>query len=172
MTAEGQQVYTRHVPAAYPSRLFASSEPTVARIAATAWCSRARNVARRGLEQCSGMLDLARSFALRGVPHLHLVSAWADAARLVLGPCRVDDPSNASTAIPALLEMLVLEGGIVTIAAMGCRKRIAQTIRDRGADCVLTLKGNSRNCTRRWSRPSPSNRRRPSKAATMTFTRP
>ena len=104
MTAEGQHVYTRHVPAAYPPRLFAGTEPTVARIAATAWCSRARNVARRGLEQCSGMLDLARSCALRGVPHLHLGSVWADAARLVLSPCRVDDPSNASTAIPALLE--------------------------------------------------------------------
>ena len=88
------------------------------------------------------MLDLARSFALRGVPHLHLVIAWADEARLVLGPCRVDDPSNASTANPALLEMLVLEGGIVTIAAMGCQKWIAQTIRDQGANYVLAFKGN------------------------------
>ncbi len=88
------------------------------------------------------MLDLARSFALRSVPHLHLVIAWADEARLVLGPCRVDDQSNASTAIPVLLEMLVLKGGIVTIAAMGCQKRIAQTIRDRGADYVLAFKGN------------------------------
>ena len=62
MTAECQQVHTLRVSAAYSLRLFASTEPTVARIAATAWRSRTRNVARRGLEQCSGMLDLARSF--------------------------------------------------------------------------------------------------------------
>ena len=78
----------------------------------------------------------------RGVSPLHLVSAWADEARLVLGQRRVDDRSNEITAIPALLETLALEGCIVTIDAMGYQKRIAQTIRDRGADYVLALKGN------------------------------
>ena len=38
--------------------------------------------------------------------------------------------------------MLVLEGGIVTIDAMGCYTRMAQTLRDRGADYVLALKDN------------------------------
>ncbi len=46
----------------------------------------------------------------RGVPSLHLVGAWVDAARLVLGQRRVDSRSNEITAIPALLETLVLEG--------------------------------------------------------------
>ncbi|MCE2468506.1 MAG: ISAs1 family transposase [Caldilineaceae bacterium] len=76
----------------------------------------------------------------RGVSPLHLVSAWADGARLVLGQRRVDSRSNA--AIPALLETLTLEGCIVTIDAMGCQKRTARTIRDRGGDYVLALKGN------------------------------
>ena len=62
MTAEYQQFHTLCVPSAYPPCLFASTEPTVARIAATAGCSRTRNGVRRGLEQCSGMWDLARSF--------------------------------------------------------------------------------------------------------------
>ena len=65
-----------------------------------------------------------------------------DAARLVLGQRRGDDHSHEITAIPALLEMLVLEGCIVTLDAMGCQTRIAQTLRDRGADYVLALKGN------------------------------
>ena len=78
----------------------------------------------------------------RSVSPLHLVSAWADEARLVLGQRRVDDHSNEITAIPALLETLALEGCIVTMDAMGCQKRIAETIRDRGADYVLALKGN------------------------------
>ena len=62
--------------------------------------------------------------------------------RLVLGQRRVDDRSHASTAIPQLLAMLVLDGGIVTLEALGCQKRMAHAIRDRGADYVLALKGN------------------------------
>lgn len=79
--------------------------------------------------------------ARRGSP-LHLVRAWADEARLVLGQRQVDDRSNEITAIPALLETLALEGCIVAMDAMGSQKRIAETIRDRGADYVLALKGN------------------------------
>ncbi|MCE2467311.1 MAG: ISAs1 family transposase, partial [Caldilineaceae bacterium] len=82
----------------------------------------------------------------RGVSPLHLVSAWADEARLVLGQRRVDSRSNKITAIPALLETLALDGCLVTIDRVppgwGCQKRIARTIRDRGADYVLALKGN------------------------------
>ena len=73
---------------------------------------------------------------------LHLVSAWADEARLVLGQRRVDARSNEITAIPELLETLVLDGCIVTLDALGCQKQIARTIRDRGGDYVLALKGN------------------------------
>ena len=65
-----------------------------------------------------------------------------DQARLVLGQRQVDDRSNEITAIPALLETLALEGCIVAMDAMGSQKRIAETIRDRGADYVLALKGN------------------------------
>ncbi len=56
------------------------------------------------------------------------------------------DKSNEITAIPELLEMLVLEGGIMTIDAIGCQKWIAQTIRDRGGDYALALKDNQPPC--------------------------
>ena len=44
-----------------------------------------------------------------GLEPLHLVSAWAEANRLVLAQTAVDDKSNASTAIPELLRMLCPE---------------------------------------------------------------
>ncbi len=103
---------------------------------------------------------------------LHLVGTWADEARLVLGQCRVDDRSHQITAIPELLEMLMPDDCIVTIDAMGCRKRIAQTIRDRGADYVLASTATSRSDTRPWSRPLPLSRRKPSRAESATATRP
>src|SRR5437773_4213517 len=59
---------------------------------------------------------------------LHLVSAWATAQRLSLGQVAVDAKSNEITAIPALLELLDLQGALVTIDAMVCQKDIAAKI--------------------------------------------
>jgi len=76
---------------------------------------------------------------------IHMVSAWANCNRLVLGQVKVDDKSNEITAIPKLLKMLDLTGATVTIDAMGCQKEIAQVISDQGADYVLALKKNHSN---------------------------
>jgi predicted transposase YbfD/YdcC len=73
---------------------------------------------------------------------LHLVSAWANGQGLVLGQVAVADKSNEITAIPALLDLLDVEGAVVTIDAMGCQKAIARKIRSRGADYVLAVKDN------------------------------
>src|SRR3954467_8458726 len=73
---------------------------------------------------------------------LHLVSAWASEQGLVLGQRCVDGKSNEITAIPALLDQLVLQNSIVTLDAMGCQTAIAEKILARGGDYLLTLKGN------------------------------
>jgi predicted transposase YbfD/YdcC len=71
-----------------------------------------------------------------------MVSAFAARQRLVLGQVKVADKSNEIVAIPALLDMMTIEGAIVTIDAMGCQRGIAQKIVDNKADYVLALKGN------------------------------
>ena len=73
---------------------------------------------------------------------IHMVSAFAARQRLVLGQVKVAEKSNEITAIPKLLNMLAIEGAIVTIDAMGCQRDIAQKILDKKADYVLALKGN------------------------------
>jgi predicted transposase YbfD/YdcC len=78
----------------------------------------------------------------KGKNPLHVVSAWAVQNQLVLGQEVVDAKSNEITAIPKLLAVLELAGAIVTIDAMGCQKDIVAKIRDKGADYVLTVKGN------------------------------
>jgi len=80
-----------------------------------------------------------------GKEAIYMVSAWATEAHLVLGQRKVDEKSNEITAIPLLLDTLALAGCIVTIDAMGCQKKIAQTIVDQQADYVLSLKGNNGN---------------------------
>jgi predicted transposase YbfD/YdcC len=77
-----------------------------------------------------------------GQSPLHLVSAWATEHHLSLGQVAVHDKSNEITAIPELLRILDLKGALVTIDAMGCQKKIAQEIRDAGADYILQVKDN------------------------------
>ena len=73
---------------------------------------------------------------------LHLVSAWAADARLVLGQVATAEKSNKITAVPVLLEMLSLKGCIVTVDALNCQRATAAKVLERGSDYVLALKGN------------------------------
>jgi len=77
-----------------------------------------------------------------GKAAIHLVSAFAARQRLVLGQVKVAEKSNEIIAIPKLLDILAIEGAIVTIDAMGCQREIAKKIIDKKADYVLALKGN------------------------------
>jgi predicted transposase YbfD/YdcC len=73
---------------------------------------------------------------------LHLVSAWATANRLTLAQVKVADKANEIVAIPQLLQLLMVQGCIVTIDAIGCQKQIINDIRMQQADYVVTVKGN------------------------------
>lgn len=75
---------------------------------------------------------------------LHVVSAFAAEYGLVLGQLACEEKSNEITAIPKLLELLELNGCIVTIDAMGTQTEIAKKITDKGADYILALKENQR----------------------------
>lgn len=73
---------------------------------------------------------------------LHLVSAWASASRLVLAQTAVTAKSNEITAVPTLLEMLDVQGCIVTVDALNSQKHLAAQIRERQGDYVFALKEN------------------------------
>lgn len=60
-----------------------------------------------------------------GKSAIHMVSAWSAENRLILGQLKVDDKSNEITALPQLLQLLVIKGCLVTIDAMGCQTEIA-----------------------------------------------
>ena len=86
---------------------------------------------------------LRRSYQKKGSKDpIHMVSAFAARQRLVLGQVKVNEKSNEIVAIPALLDMMAIEGAIVTIDAMGCQRAIAKQIRDKKADYIIALKGN------------------------------
>ncbi|PVD51735.1 ISAs1 family transposase [Terrimonas sp.] len=53
-----------------------------------------------------------------------------------------DEKGNKITPIPALLDLLALEGAIINIDAMDCRQQIAEKIIHHKADYVLAVKEN------------------------------
>lgn len=77
-----------------------------------------------------------------GTGALHVVSAYAHEAGLVLAARAVAAKGNEITAIPELLDLLAIEGAIVTIDAIGTQTAIAAKIVQKEADYVLALKEN------------------------------
>jgi predicted transposase YbfD/YdcC len=75
---------------------------------------------------------------------LHLVSAYATSLKLTLGQEGSVGKGNELKAIRALLDVLVLDGCIVTLDALGCQTDVAAAIVDRGGDYVLSVKGNQK----------------------------
>jgi predicted transposase YbfD/YdcC len=95
----------------------------------------------------------ARSAALRRSPRSgaknkegkapHLVAALAHAIGAVLGQVTVDAKSNEIPAVRELLKAFAsLACAVITIDAMHTQSDTAQVILSRGADYVMTIKGN------------------------------
>jgi predicted transposase YbfD/YdcC len=81
-----------------------------------------------------------------GAAPLHLVSAFATTARLVLAQEAVPDKANELAAIPPLLARLGaedgLKGALVSIDAIATNADIAKAITGQGADYLLAVKAN------------------------------
>lgn len=73
---------------------------------------------------------------------VHMVSAFGTANGMVLGQLRTEEKSNEITAIPRLLESLMLEGAIVTIDAGGCYTTVTDAVDKAGAKFVIGVKAN------------------------------
>jgi len=78
----------------------------------------------------------------KDIKAIHMVSAWACDNQLVLGQLKVDVKSNEIVAIPKLLDIIFIEGSVITIDAMGCQKSIADKIIENKADYLLAVKDN------------------------------
>jgi hypothetical protein len=78
----------------------------------------------------------------RGLGALHCVTAWASEYGLSLGQVACAEGPNEIAAIPELLRLVDVSGGVVTIDAMGCQKEIAGAVVAAKGDYVLALKDN------------------------------
>jgi predicted transposase YbfD/YdcC len=124
--------------------VFAGVEPSELNRVVAEWV----NVLRSKLEEKGAHIAIDGKTSRRSAdratdkPAIHTVSAWLSGAGLVLGQVKTDDKSNEITAIPELLRTLDLRGMTVTIDAMGCQRKIASCIKDRGGEYILSVKAN------------------------------
>lgn len=123
-------------------RVFARLDPQQFQRCFLAWAAAMREASQGKLVALDGKTLRRSHDHASGKNALHLISAWSAENHWVLGQRKVDGHSNEITALPALLELLMLEGCTVTIDAMGTQKGIAAKLQEGGADYVLALKGN------------------------------
>lgn len=123
-------------------RIFAMLNPKALEQAFRDWVAAVTTLTKGEVVAIDGK-TLRRSFQKAGSSaFVHMVSAWAANNRMVLGQVKTDEKSNEITAIPRLIELLQLNGCLVTIDAMGCQKDIADKILDANADYMLAVKDN------------------------------
>jgi len=72
----------------------------------------------------------------------HMVSAFVQANHMVFAQVKTEGKGQELSAIEKLLEMLELDGAVVTIDALGCQKDIAQQILAAHGQYLLQVKDN------------------------------
>lgn len=72
----------------------------------------------------------------------YILNAIDAATGLVIGQLVIQEKENEMTAIPALLEMLEIEGSTITIDAVGATEKIMNAVHDNGGEFVLQIKKN------------------------------
>ncbi len=123
-------------------RLFNIISPEQFQACFADWMKRAVSPEKRDIISIDGktMRGTIEPGSNRGV---HIVSALCNSHSLIIGQVKTNEKSNEITAIPELLDMIYIEGCIVTIDAMGCQRKIAQKIvKDCKSDYVLNVKSN------------------------------
>lgn len=78
------------------------------------------------------------------VKAIHMINAWSTGASLSLGQIPTEEKSNEITAIPPLLDLLNIEGCLISIDAMGCQTEIAQKVTNKHGNFLFALKENQK----------------------------
>lgn len=72
----------------------------------------------------------------------HIVSAFVQGNKMVFAQEKTDGKGRELDAIEKLLDVLALQGTVVTLDALGCQRKIARKILDAKANYVLQVKRN------------------------------
>ena len=77
---------------------------------------------------------------IRGKQAPYILNVIDTATALAIAQLPIEEKENEIVAIPKLLELLNIKGSLVTIDAIGTAKSVMDTIRNKEADYLLTVK--------------------------------
>jgi predicted transposase YbfD/YdcC len=123
-------------------RVFAALDPVAFQKCLLAWVQHLHELTQGQVIAIDG--KVAREAMARSGDQglMTLVSAWATANHICLGQVAGESGSNELGALPKLLDLLDLDGAIVTLDALGCQKEIVAQIVEKSGDYVIAVKGN------------------------------
>lgn len=122
------------------NRFFSGLDPQVFEKHFRKWASEIAPAAEGSVVHLDG--KTIRGSRSLGKSAIHMVSAWSNDAGVSLGQIRTEEKSNEITAIPELIEAILVRGMVVTIDAMGCQENIVKHIVAAGGDYVIAVKQN------------------------------
>lgn len=102
-----------------------------------------------GAAQLSGQISidgkaLRGSAWEKGKSPTYMVNAWSSKLSMSIGHVKVSNKSNEITAVPKLLDLLEVEGCLISLDAMGTQTTIANKIIEKKGDYLLAVKGNQK----------------------------
>jgi len=108
------------------------------------WAQQVRQVLATAVQLHGVSLDgkTLRGSKKQGARDTHLLSAVCQHLGLTLGQVAVDDKTNEIGAVLELLNLLVLEGCVVTTDALLTQRKVAQKVLDGDGDYVFVVKEN------------------------------
>lgn len=95
-----------------------------------------------------GALNKRQAAQARAEDQVHMVSAFSRDRNVVLGQLRSAAVANEEHAARQLLQLIDVEGAVVTLDAAHTRKETLELIKERGGEAVITLKANQRTLLR------------------------
>lgn len=78
----------------------------------------------------------------KNIEPLYLVNAWASEKRLVLGQVKTKGKGHEIAGVKEMLNILEIEGAIISTDALSCQKDITKIITDKKGDYILAVKDN------------------------------
>jgi predicted transposase YbfD/YdcC len=124
------------------ARVFARLDPDAFEVCFGQWMAHLNQTSQGRLIAVDGK-TLRRSFdTAANKAAIHMINAWCLTNQTVLGQVVCEDKANEITTMPKLLQLLDLQGAVVTADAMHCQRDTARRIVEGGGDYLLAVKDN------------------------------
>lgn len=122
-------------------RVFSVINPKEFHSCFVAWAQSLKKVDKK-LIAIDGKVAKSSYDTLKNIEPLYLVNAWASENKLVLGQVKTKGKGHEIAGVKEMLNILEIEGAIISTDALSCQKDITEIITKKKGDYILAVKDN------------------------------